>query len=327
MGKTWWSTVTNQSPDFDLVAIVDVVPSSLNEAGDALGLPPERRFRSLEEAIDKVPADAVLTVTPPVVHAQHAKYAMEHGLHVLTEKPIADTLENARMMVRLASQYQRQLVVGQNYRFRPPVQKLKQLITDQTVGEFGHGHIDFYIPADFTGTFRETMEFPLLVDMAIHHLDLIRCVTGRDIVKVTAQAFKPSWSWYQHQAGLKMLIELDGGLPFSYSGDWSALGKSTSWNGTWRLQCGAGSIHMEDDKVSVARSERWSKNQTIEQIDSPSLELEGQAALLASFATAIRTGVAAETSGANNIPSFAAVIAGVISAREGRPVNLKELIR
>ncbi|CAN5589585.1 Gfo/Idh/MocA family oxidoreductase [soil metagenome] len=327
MGKAWWSSVTSKSPDFDLVAIVDVVPKSLDDAGDAIGIPPDRRFRSLEEAVDKVPADAVLTVTPPVVHAQHAKFAMERGLHVLTEKPIADTLENARMMVRLAAQNQRQLVVGQNYRFRGPIQKLKQLIATQAAGEFGHGHIDFYIPADFTGTFRETMEFPLLVDMAIHHLDLIRCITGRDIVKVTAHTFKPSWSWYQHQPGLKMLIELDGGLPFSYSGDWSALGRSTSWNGNWRLQCSGGSIHLEDDKITIARSERWAKNQTNEAVEAPPLELEGQAALLASFATAIRTGTQAETSGANNLPSFAAVIAGVISAREGRPVNLKELIR
>jgi len=326
MGKAWWSNVTSKSPDFDLVAIVDVVPKALDEAGDAIGIPPERRFKSLEEAIAKVPADAILTVTPPVIHAQHAKYAMEHGLHVLTEKPIADNLENAGMMVRLAAQYQRQLMVAQNYRYKPFIQKLKQLIADQTVGEFGHGHIDFYIPADFTGTFRETMEYPLLVDMAIHHVDMIRCVTGRDIVKVTAQTFKPVWSWYQHHPGLKMLLELEGGLAFSYSGDWSALGKFTSWNGNWRLQCANGSIHLEDDKVSIARCEKWNKNLTIEQIESPAIELEAQAALLSNFANAIRTGTPAETSGQDNLGSFGAVIAGVISAREGRTVNVKELL-
>ncbi len=326
MGKSWWKSVTSTSPDFDLVAIVDVVQKALDDAGDELKIPPERRFKSLEEAIAKVPADAILTVTPPAVHAPHAKYAIEHGLHVLTEKPIADNLENALMMTKIAAQNQRQLVVGQNYRYQPYIQKLKQLIADNAVGEFGHGHIDFYIPADFTGSFRETMEYPLLVDMAIHHLDLIRCVTGRDIVKVTAHTFKPAWSWYQHHPGLKMLLELEGGLSFSYSGDWSALGKSTSWNGNWRLQCADGSIHFEENKISVARCERWNKNLTIENIEPTAMALVSQAALLSNFANAIRTGTPAETSGQDNLGSFGAVIAGVLSTQESRTVNVMDLI-
>lgn len=326
MGKAWWTNVASKSPDFELVAMVDVVAKALDEAGDALNMPAERRFKSLEDAIAKVPADAILTVTPPAIHAPHAKYAIEHGLHVLTEKPIADNIDNALMMVSLARQNQRQLVVAQNYRYKPCIQKLKQLIAEKTAGEFGHGHIDFYLPADFTGTFRETMEYPLLVDMAIHHLDLIRCVTGRDIVKVTAHTFKPTWSWYQHHPGLKMLLELEGGLSFSYSGDWSALGKFTTWNGNWRLQCADGSIHMEDDKVSIARCEKWNKNLQIEQVDCPPIERESQAALLANFAQAIRTGEPAETSGQDNLGSFGAVIAGVLSTRESRTVSVRDLI-
>jgi len=325
MGRAWWSNATGNSPDFDLVAIVDVAQKAIDEAGEALKLPPDRRFNSLEDAIAKVPADAILTVTPPTIHAPHARYAMEHGLHVLTEKPIADTMDNAKMMVRLATQNKRQLVVAQNYRYRACIQKLKELIASEILGTFGHGHIDFYIPADFTGTFRETMEYPLLVDMSIHHLDMIRAVTGKNIVKVTAHTFNPPWSWYKHHAGLNMLMELDGGLAFSYSGDWSAIGKFTSWNGTWRLQCANGSIHLEDDKVSIARSEKWNKNLQIEQIETPALEAEGQVALLANFAKAIRDGSPAETSGADNLNSFGAVMAGVVSAREGRSVMVREI--
>ena len=90
------------------------------------------------------------------------------------------------------------------------------------------------------------MEYVLLADMAIHHLDLVRAVTGRNIVKVFAHTFRPSWSWYQHHSGLKMILELDGGegpdglpgpnLPFSYSGDWSGRGRNTSWSGDWRMR-------------------------------------------------------------------------------------------
>ena len=58
-----------------------------------------------------------------------------------------------------------------------------------------------------------------------------------------------------------MLLELDGGLPFSYSGDWSARGRSTGWDGNWRLQGSEGSLHLEKDALFLGRSERWaSKN-------------------------------------------------------------------
>lgn len=325
-GESWLQNQSSQSPDFDLVAIVDVRAEQLNKAGEAAGVAPEHRFGALETALQNVEADAVLTVTPPIVHAQHAALAFEHGLHLMTEKPIADTLNNARRMVKEAQERGLQLVVSQNYRYSPPVQQLKQLIEAKTVGDFGHGHLDFYIPADFTGSFRETMEYPLLVDMAIHHLDLVRCITGRNITKVTAQSFRPAWSWYQHDPGLKMLLELEGGIPFSYSGDWSALGRTTSWNGNWRLQCAAGSLHLEDDKVGIARCEKWSKNPTFEDVPAAPLERASQAATLHSFATAIRTGQPAATSGADNLHSFAAVIAGVTSAREGRTVEVRELL-
>lgn len=325
-GYGWVQNQTNQSPDFDLVAIVDVVDEQLNKVGEELHIPPEQRFKSLENALKHVEADAILTVTPPIIHAQHAQLAFTHGLHVMTEKPIADTLENAKRMAKMAQQSSRQLVVSQNYRFSPPVQKLKQLLRDQTVGEFGHGHLDFYIPADFTGSFRETMEFPLLVDMAIHHLDMIRCVTGRNITKVTAQSFRPPWSWYQHDPGLKMLLELEGGIPFSYSGDWSALGRCTTWNGNWRLQCGAGSLHMENDKLLVARCQNWSKDLTVREVETTPLERAGAAATLHAFAEAIRTGQPAKTSGADNLHSFGAVMAGVTSARENRTVDVAELL-
>jgi predicted dehydrogenase len=320
-GAHWIQNVSSQSPDFALAAIVDIDEARLREAGAATGVPQERLFTSLEAALDVVEADAVVTVTPPAVHARHAELAFARGLHLLTEKPLADTLENARHMVELARAAGRQLCVSQNYRYRPPTQCLKRLLEQKVVGEFGHGHLDFYIPADFTGTFREAMEFPLLIDMAIHHLDLIRYITGRNIVKVSAWSFRPAWSWYRHEPGLKMLLELEGGLPFSYSGDWSARGRATTWNGDWRLQCEAGSLHLEQDKLLVARSERWSRDQQIEEIAAPSLPRSEQAETLHLFAEAIRTGTPAPISGMDNLFSFGAVMAGVLSAQSGQPVG------
>src|ERR1700722_5381602 len=84
MGKAWWMNATKDSPDFELAAIVDVADAPLAEAAAALNIPPERQFKSLEAALDKVQADAVLTVTPPAIHVEHAKLTFARGLHLLT---------------------------------------------------------------------------------------------------------------------------------------------------------------------------------------------------------------------------------------------------
>ena len=83
---------------------------------------------------------------------------------------------------------------------------------------------------------------------------------------------------------------------------------------------------MDNDRVTVARSARWGKDPSRVEIRNDPQPLTGQARLLADFAGAIRTGTPAETSGADNLWSFAAVMAGVISARERRTVDVRELL-
>ena len=327
MGGQWVKALAGRA-DVEVVAIVDIADKPLAEAGDALNVPADRQFKDLAQAVAAMKADAILTVTPPAIHVKHAEIAFANGLHLLTEKPIGGTLDDAKKMVRLAKEADRVLMVAQNYRYSNAAQTLARLVHEAPLGPLGHGHIDFYIPGDFRGSFRQTMEFPLLVDMAIHHLDLIRAVTGRNIVKVTAQTFDPEWSWYQHHPGLKMLMELEGGMPFSYSGDWSGRGRNTTWNGAWRLQCERGSIELlHDGKLHQATNTFWGNDQTNETIAADAIPEQGQSALLTRFVKAIDTRTSPETSGADNLWSFAAVTAGVISSREGRSVDVAGLLQ
>ena len=325
-GKSWLTDVTASSPDFELAAIVDVQDANLAEAGDATGVPAERRFTTLEAALEKVEADAVLTVTPPPVHVQHARLAFARGLHLMTEKPIAGTVDDAREMVMLAQEAKRRLLVSQNYRYNAPYYHARQLLADGVIGDVGSGAIAFYIASDFRGSFREAMEFPLLVDMSIHHFDLIRFIMRRNIKKVTALSFNPPGSTYRHDAGLKMLLELEGGLAFSYDGDWTALGRATSWSGNWRVQGSQGSLHLENDKLIVARSGLWTHDAREETIEPPALEFAARAATLHEFATVIRSGEVSELDGASNLWSFGAVMAGVESCRNGRAVEVADML-
>ena len=116
----------------------------MQKAGDKFNVPENRRFACLEDALAaNFLSDAILTVTPPAVHVGHARLAFAAGKHLLTEKPIAATLPEAKEMVALAQQNNRQLAVSQNYRFRPPIQTLRALIEKSELGSLGHGHLDF----------------------------------------------------------------------------------------------------------------------------------------------------------------------------------------
>ena len=257
-----WVKILSDHPDAAAVAVVDVNAAALAKAGDALGLPPERRFDDLAAALAAVECDAVLSVTPPRVHPVHAELAAAAGKHFLVEKPLAEDLASARKMVERFDAAGLQLAVCQQRRYDADMLALRDALRDKPVGDLGHGHVDFYVPADFTGSFRETMPHVLLVDMAVHHVDLIRSVTGLDVRSVYAIDFNPAWSWYEGQAALKMILRLDdgtpGGLPLSYSGDWSARGRDTSWQGDWRLQCAAGDIRFGERTggVVIDRGER-----------------------------------------------------------------------
>ena len=326
-----WVKVLSDHPDAEAVAVVDVNPAALATAGDALDVPPNRRFDDLQTALAAVECDAVLSVTPPKVHPVHAELAAAAGRHFLVEKPLAEDLAAARKMVERFDAAGLQLAVCQQRRYDADMLALRDAMRQKVVGDLGHGHVDFYIPADFTGSFRETMPHVLLVDMAVHHFDLIRSVTGLDVRRVYATSFNPAWSWYEGQAALKMILTLDdgtaGGLPFSYSGDWSARGRDTSWQGDWRLQCAEGDVRFaKRGGIEIDRGGRGFGDTLASTEFRPIPAARGaQAALLSDFVAGVRNGASAPTSGRDNFKTVAAVFAAVESAETGRAVDVVPL--
>ena len=97
MGKTWVNALKGRQ-DIEIAALVDPADAPLAVAAETLEVPADRQFKDLAAAIDAVEADAVLTVTPPVVHVKHAELAFACGLHLLTEKPISGELGEAQRM-------------------------------------------------------------------------------------------------------------------------------------------------------------------------------------------------------------------------------------
>jgi predicted dehydrogenase len=127
MGSAWLRTV-KASPQAEFAAFVEVDGARAASQAQAHSLDPRLVFSTLDEALAAArgagPVDGVLNITPPQAHRDVSCAALEAGLPVLSEKPLADTLDAARDIVRAAERTGVLHVVAQNYRYRPPIQAL-----------------------------------------------------------------------------------------------------------------------------------------------------------------------------------------------------------
>jgi len=177
-GGLWgrsWAELVHSAAGIRLTALVD---GSKNVRAWAAGEFEAPVFAELEQALGAVEADAVLLVTPPRTHRPLGELALGHGLHVVSEKPLALGLVDARALVRAAARTGRHVMVAQNYRFRRQSRGLQQLVSSGALGRLLGIRIScrrdlrdaFVSRADWRGQ----MEHPYIFDMAIHHIDMLR---------------------------------------------------------------------------------------------------------------------------------------------------------
>ena len=312
-----WVEVLARSEEVEVVGLVDVDQQALEEAGEKLGV--DELFTNFEEALGKVEADAVLDVTPPTFRTEITLKALKAGRHVLSEKPLALSMEDAKAIVRAADEAGRVYMVSQNYRFNPVPRTIRKLLGERAKGKVEYVVVEFQKGPRFVG-FRTEMEYPLLVDMSIHHFDLMRYLLDSDVEWVQVESFRPTWSWFRHDPSFFMVLKMADGTLISYSGSWVTRGFETTWNGRWRFACSEGSLLWDNDKLYLSAGTKGRRK--AELVDMP---LTNQDYSLHEFVSSIREGREPETSGRDNIRSLAVVFASVLSARTGRRVKVEEL--
>src|SRR5260221_659530 len=101
-GRYWAARAIPQVPEVELVGGVDLDPAMLALTRERVDLPADRCFTSLDMAMAATAPDAVLVTTTLAAHVPVARAALRSGRHVLTEKPFAPALEEARALVELA---------------------------------------------------------------------------------------------------------------------------------------------------------------------------------------------------------------------------------
>lgn len=108
-----------RQPDAELVALSDVSAESLEQAGDALGVPSEARYETLDGLLDGEALDALVIATPHTLHYDQILTALERDLHVLCEKPLVTDLDDARNLDSRAAETDTTLMVGYQRHVEP----------------------------------------------------------------------------------------------------------------------------------------------------------------------------------------------------------------
>ncbi len=335
MANTWVREAL-AAPAVELVGLVDVRRDAAEAMATRHELAPSLVYDTLEQAVRGTGADAVFDVTIPAAHASVTLEALSLGCHVLGEKPMCDTLENARRMVAAAESAGRSYAVTQTRRPLPAFMGMAAFVAEGPLGRPAELHSDFYIGAHFGG-FRDEMAQPLLLDMAIHTFDSARQLAGpgADPVSVYCHAFNPAHSWYAHEASAVAIFEFTGGLMYSYRGSWCAEGRSTSWEATWRAVCGRGTMTWDGQGEPVAEvldppesgGPTRQFHSTMKRVDVPlpAMEFTGHAYLIRQFAEHVQSGGTTPLAcpAADNIKSLAMVLAAVDSAERGERVAVE----
>jgi predicted dehydrogenase len=332
MSKGWLEAVAS-APDVrdgvEIVGLVDIDRAAAEHRAAEQQLGNIAIGTDLAAVLAETGADVLFDVVTPNARRAVVETGLAHGCHVLSEKPMAGSLDEARELVRLARQAGRVHAIVQNRRFNHGVRRIRAAIESGLIGELNAIHTDFFVGAHFGG-FREQMQHVLLVDMAIHTFDAARFMSGKEPLAVYCHETNPASSWYAHGSAANAIFELSDDVIFTYRGSWSAEGANTSWDASWRIVGSKGTLLWDGAEGFTARVVdgdegffRPLREVEIPPPPDPSQTL-GHASVIAGFLEAIRSGRAPETSGTDNIKSLAMVFAAVDSASLNQRVPIED---
>ncbi|MBT8346293.1 MAG: Gfo/Idh/MocA family oxidoreductase [Desulfofustis sp.] len=172
--------------DGSLVALCDVNPECQSLA-EELKIP---FFTDHRRMIDEANLEGVIDGTPNQFHAEIGIYCAGKGIHVLTEKPIAATLEEGKRMVEAVEESGISMLVGHHRRYYPPIRRAREIVQSGELGQLvGVSMLWALMKPDvyFEVAWRSQKGGgPILINI-IHEMDNLRFICG-DVAEINANA-------------------------------------------------------------------------------------------------------------------------------------------
>ena len=304
-GQHWCTAVLPRLKTLGLAepaAVVDINPEVLVKAGVQLGVTDAQLYTSAEKAFKEHRADFVTIVVPPAFHETMVDLALAHGCHILSEKPIADTMDKQSLESAVKGGAYGRL----NY----------------VVHRFTHNCREF----GSWGKFRHEIPDPLLIEGTVHHFDMLRALSGSDAKSVYALTWNPPWGEYKGDSTALITLEMQNGVRCLYEGAKANASTLNGWCEDYlRAECESGTLELDRRWLRVLKGGPWDRPlaQDLPLLQQPVWK---NAWLAEMFCQWLQGGAQPPNHLEDNIQCVALLFAAIESAHTRQPVDVQAFL-
>jgi predicted dehydrogenase len=322
-----WVELLRTHPRASVVATVDKSEAAAAWSQQTYGIP---CFPDLATATAKTSADAVLVVTNPSQHKPVILEALGLQKHVLVEKPMVTSMAEAVEIAAAAENAAGKVMAAQGYRFMGGAGSVRERLAQGDIGDLQAVKIRFrkHLPEVIENRQHSIYALPhsILLDMSVHHVDLLRFITQHEVTSVVAVEHDTPDNAFKHPSNAFCLMRLQGGIPVIWDGDWCARGAvTTSWEGEWQFVGSKGRLFWDGvlDKASFRTSVRLEiPGQETQELMSVEPVQERRLPLLEHFIDSIEQRQQPEPSIEDNRKTLAVVFGSLESVLKKQEVRL-----
>ncbi|WP_088103256.1 Gfo/Idh/MocA family protein [Halalkalibacter urbisdiaboli] len=242
-----------QNENTEIIAVCDLVEERVLAFASEYGV---LAYTSYEELLANPEIDAVSVCTPNYLHASISIAALQAGKHVLCEKPVATSKEDAEQMIQAAKMANKKLMIAHNQRFVPSHQKARQLIANGELGKiysfrtaFGHGG-----PEGWSADGKESWFFKkdqafigAMGDLGVHKTDLLRFILGEEFVEVGAFVETSAKENTDVDDTAVCVLKTEGGIVGTLAASWSYVSKEDN---STIIYAEKAIVRLEDDPTN-----------------------------------------------------------------------------
>lgn len=301
-----------------LVAVYDDNAALGHSVADDFGVP---WTDDLPGLLASEELEAVVVCSPTAQHRTHVEAAAAAGRHVLSEKPIATTVEDGEAIVAACREAGVQLQVAFVSRFLPHVRRVKAAVDAGSLGEVvgaragnrGRPPLPPHYPEWITDPHQSGGG--ALIDHSVHLTDLLRHLTGREVSRVAAETGDLLWSADVEDCAL-LSLQLDNGAVASIDPSWSVpVNNPWDYDFFLRLVGSEGSVDVDD----LAESVRLVSSRAGDGLRLVGFGEDPDLAMIESFCASVRAGERLDpsASGEDGLRALEVALAGYASAADG----------
>jgi UDP-N-acetylglucosamine 3-dehydrogenase len=321
------------NPESKLAALADPVKERVEELASKHGA---KAYVDYKDILKDPSIDAVIVAGPNALHAQQTIEALNAGKHVLCEKPMATTREDARAMLDAAKKNRKFLMIGLNQRLMPPHVKAKKILTSGALGKvlsfrtaFKHpGPEGWSVDAGKSWFFKKGQAFMGVTgDLGVHKADLLRWLLGQEFTDVggfvsTLHKRDAEGKLLDLDDNAYLTLRTTGGIIGSMILSWTNYGAEENYT---VLYCENGVLALGTDPVWGVIVDYKTGEREMHKVGEMSTNIKQVASgIIDSFTKSIATNTPPEIDGMEGYRSLDVILTAMEAAKESKTLKIAQ---